>query len=126
MNVHVSELCKSRTSDNSQHTHTDTHALNQPFSLLTLLVGGCHGYLTRGKGLDGPEELRNILDGHLQAEGVRSERQHLGLLQELTPSGPLCCHHSLQDTSRKGDQEGRVTSNRGLNTKNIKTLSEES
>lgn len=78
-------------------THMDTHALNQPFSLLTLLVSGCHGYLTSGKGLDGPEELRNILDGHLQAEGVRSERQHLGLLQELTTSGPLCCHHSLQD-----------------------------
>lgn len=97
MNVHVSGLCKSNISDTSQHTHTDTHALNQPFSLLTLLVSGCHGYLTRGKGLDRPEELRNILDGHLQAEGVRSERQHLGLLQELTPSGPLCCHHSLQD-----------------------------
>lgn len=93
MNVHVSELCKFCICDTSEHTHT----LNQPFSLLRVLVSGYHGYLTRGKGLDGPEELRNILDGHLQAEGARSERQHLWLLQELTPSGPLCCHHSLQD-----------------------------
>ncbi|TNN58370.1 hypothetical protein EYF80_031433 [Liparis tanakae] len=49
-------------------------------------------------------ELGNILDGHLEAEGVRSKRQHLRLFEELTTSGLLCSHHSLEGR-RKGKEQ---------------------
>ena len=52
-------------------------------------------YLAGGEGFNAPQELRDILDGHLQAEGVPSERQHLGLLEELTTSARLRGDHSL-------------------------------
>lgn len=41
--------------------------------------------------------MGNILDGHLEAEGVRSERQHLWLLEELPPPAGLRRHDSLWD-----------------------------
>lgn len=63
-------------------------------------------YLTGGEGLDAPEDLGNVLDGHLQAGAARPERQHLGLLQETTPPGPLGCDHGLQDTPGRRDQKG--------------------
>lgn len=63
-------------------------------------------YLTGGEGLDAPEERRDVLDGNLQAAAARSERQHLGLLQESTPPGPLGCHHGLQDTPGRRDEKG--------------------
>lgn len=77
---------------------------------LHLAAAAVIGYLTCGKGFDAPQELRNVLDGHLEAEGVCSERQHLWLLQELTASGLLCSHHSLRTRTRtaerdKGDKE---------------------
>lgn len=54
-------------------------------------------YLTCGKGFDAPQEVGNILDGHLEAEGVCSERQHLWLLEELAPPAGLRRHDSLRD-----------------------------
>lgn len=69
------------------------------------------GYLTGGEGLDAPEQLRDVLDGHLQAAAARSERQHLGLLQQTTPSGPLGCNHGLQEApeGRMRQEEEKTT-----------------
>lgn len=72
---------------------------NRICQISTLASGPCLRrlqYLTCGEGFDAPQELGNILYGHLEAEGVRSERQHLWLLEELTPSARLRRHDSLQ------------------------------
>lgn len=59
-------------------------------------------HLTCCKGFDAPKKLGNILDWHLEVESISLERQHLWLFQKLTPSGPLCCHHSLGKKSVEG------------------------
>lgn len=66
------------------------------------------GYLTCGKGFDAPQELGDVLDRHLEAEGVRSERQRLWLLKELTPCGRLGGHHSLRTRGRNAQCEEMV------------------
>lgn len=76
--------------------------------LVWSLVTYCCSYLTCGKGFDAPQELGNILDGHLEAEGVRSKRQHLWLLEELTSSGLFCSHHSLK-VREGGKRKGKET-----------------
>lgn len=62
-------------------------------------------YLTGGEGLEAPEEVREVPDGHLQAAAAGSERQHLGLLQETTPPGALGQDHRLEEGGRRDEEE---------------------
>lgn len=100
--------------------------LQHLLSVIMLFVSCCHGYLTCSKGFDVPEELGNILDGHLEAKGVCSERQHLWLLKELTASAPLCRHHSLERrygkerNQRRRRQQGETQYRRKTNEKHLK------
>lgn len=52
-------------------------------------------YLAGGERLDAPQQLRDILDGHLEAEGVPPEQHGGGLLQQAPASAALAQHHLL-------------------------------
>ena len=74
-------------------THTHTHTLY------------LWAYLAGGEGLDGPEELWEVLDGDLQAEAVPTELQRPGLLQQTAPPHTLQHRHGLGGSRGRGPDE---------------------
>lgn len=62
-------------------------------SLLDIRDEGAH--LAGGERLDAPEQLWDILDGHLEAESVPPEQHGLGLLQQPPASAALAHRHLL-------------------------------
>lgn len=51
--------------------------------------------LAGGERLDAPEQLWDILDGHLEAESVPPEQHGFGLLQQPPASAALAHRHLL-------------------------------
>lgn len=57
--------------------------------------------LAGGERLDAPEQLWDILDGHLEAESVPPEQHGFGLLQQ-PPTSAALTHRHLLVTDRDG------------------------
>lgn len=53
-------------------------------------------YLTSGEGLDIPQELWDILNGHLQVECISPEAQCFRFLEQLPTSSCFCSNRRLQ------------------------------
>lgn len=69
----------------------------RPFSFFGLVSAAAPvgAHLAGGERLDAPEQLRDILDGHLEAERVPPEQHGFGLLQQPAAPAALAHRHLL-------------------------------